>query len=201
MRKLLMAITALTLTGCGDMRLGGDFPTETHEYTMEGTKLIATGIDDGRNETTMQQPEYQLSQERRLLLRFNDLDSHVSKIKVGGENKVELQVTLAGDVDPVAGKEILEACPITRQWSMLATWNAVSPTGGWSRAGGDHDSAGCFKPYKAEDKTLYFDASRWFIDYPRGRKVNHGLMLKASSPITVVGDVSGSYSPRLKWNQ
>jgi hypothetical protein len=87
---------------------------------------------------------------------------------------------------------------------MLATWDAAHPfagSGRWAAPGGDFDPAGCQPASQVNGQSLLFDVTQWFIDFPRGRGVNYGLIMVAIAPVTILGDNSGSYSPRILWNE
>lgn len=54
-------------------------------------------------------------------------------------------------------------------------------------------------PEPVIDGTLYFDITRWYLDFPKGRGINLGWVLISSEDMRVMGDRSGSKSPRLYW--
>jgi hypothetical protein len=54
-------------------------------------------------------------------------------------------------------------------------------------------------PEPVADGTLFFDITRWYLDYPKGRNINLGWVLISSQEMQVMGDRSGSRSPRLYW--
>jgi hypothetical protein len=173
--------------------------------SLDGVKLIDTGITDGYDKATYVQDQYSLRPgESRLLLRFNSLNSKVDQIRVDGNNKVELDVSLKGGQDANIVKAALEVCPVSKNWMMLATWENAAPfgdSGRWLSSGGDYESAGCVRAFDASSTTLKFDVTQWFINYLQGRRVNFGLILISDRPVVILGENSGSLSPRLLWNE
>ena len=66
------------------------------------------------------------------------------------------------------------------------------------RDGGDLDEETCVSP-REEGGHAYFDMTAWFVDYVRGRGINYGLAMKSAADVRVLGETSGSSSPRLLW--
>lgn len=198
-----MVLTLLLTSGCGLARLGfGSIPSE---YSLDGVKRLSPGTasDDS---TTWGQSAYRVSAQSHLLLRFEKLDSHVSHIDTTSPNAVEIQVSLTDPSEMDLALTELQLCPVTRSWMMLATWELAHPFMGgerWTAAGGDYEPAGCVVGTQVESstKTISFDVTQWFKDYPRGRGVNDGLLALSIQPIHIVGDQSGSYSPRISFQE
>lgn len=165
-------------------------------YSIDGIKLITPSITAGDDASSFGQPEYTLATDRRLLLRFESLRSHIDAVRLDGGRKVELRLTLAR-----GQASALTVCPLLRSWMMLATWQRAHPigrAGEWDRDGGDMDESGCVTGVVSGQNVL-FNLTGWFVDYVRGRGVNHGVVVLASEAVTVVGETSGGSSPRMLW--
>lgn len=172
----------------------------TMQLSMDGVKLIALHVAQGDAPHTFDQTSYQVDEDQRLLLRLESLMSEVDKISVEGGKKVWLEVAVPTAEEASNAAADLELCPITRNWMMLATWIYAHPFGAgtWDQPGADLDEAGCMRgSVKDSGKVIQFDATKWFVDYPRGRRENYGLALVAKDAVMVMGERGGSYSPRL----
>ncbi|MCM2277469.1 MAG: hypothetical protein NDJ89_05285 [Oligoflexia bacterium] len=207
-RPLLTIV--FVLTGCGKYGLdwrtgeGAEPPPTIREYSLEGVKLISASISDGRDPRSFGQDEYTVSPTDHLLLRLLELKSHVESVRLREGDLVELKVTLAQPAHAEDAKAELQACPVLRNWTYLATWENAHPFSGqgrWTSSGGDYDQPGCVQAWKVEDGTLRFDVTRWFRDFPLGRGKNYGLLLRSRVPIAVLGETSPSRSPRLTWKE
>ena len=188
--------------GCGPLKL--EAGAEPKTYSMDGVKLISTKINNGRDSSTYTQGAYTVAPDRHLLLRFESFSSHVSQVSLANGNKVQVQITLVPTVLAANAQAALLLCPLTSNWMMLATWNNPYPDGQWSNPGGDYDQSACVKadaPASADSKILLFNMTQWFKDYPQGRGINNGLILISSAEISIVGDTSGSNSPRILWQE
>jgi len=49
--------------------------------------------------------------------------------------------------------------------------------------------------------SVIFDIKLWFQSNPEGRSVNYGFILISENPVTIFGDKSDSYSPRIYWKK
>lgn len=198
---LLLLSLAWITTGCGlALPEGGTVP---EQYSLDGIKYITPSITNGNDSRSWLQETYAVSPQSRLLLRYEDFQNNVTAINVNGTNKVQLQITGASLADATTGLTAAQVCPVTRNWSPLATWGAAHPFGGgnWSSSGGDYDIASCVHSAPLNGNSLLFDVTQWFIDYPRGRGQDLGLILISDTPFTVLGENSGTYSPRFLWMQ
>ncbi|MBI3558570.1 MAG: hypothetical protein HY074_20055 [Deltaproteobacteria bacterium] len=205
--KMLSVVFSLILVvlaaGCSK---GESDAKTSQQFSFDGVKLISPAIAKNNDSSSTGQGSYQLSTDRRLLIRFESLSQHVGGISVNEKNRVEAQVTVTGDTDATAARSALKVCPILKQWMMLATWDYGHPFGDdgkWSQGGGDFDGEGCVRATKedAAIKTLTFDVSRWFTDYVRGRSQNYGLVVVAATPVVVLGENSGANSPRITFSE
>jgi hypothetical protein len=213
-KKVSLLLFMLLLQSCGgSMGLGDDGESDGsyHEqkYYANGVKLISKNIDDPRDPKSMQQKEYTIGPNSRLLTRLEGMSERSGRAVVDGEKRMYMAVS---SEEFVANKGTyegqLEICPITKNWMMLATWNKAHPfpTKGskWSRAGGDLAQSDCVTadvsyPDQQED-TLYFDISDWYIYYVRSRGRNFGLMIKSSLDVKIYGDEDTIKAPRFIWS-
>jgi hypothetical protein len=191
-------------TACGPIlnELSGPVP---QVRAMDGVKLLHSGIEDGYDKATYMQEQYTLQPgQSRLLLRFNSMNSKINQIRTDGTNKVELQISLPTEAEATAAKTVLSACPVTKNWMMLATWNSAAPftdLDHWSTPGGEYKASECVHAYDQSGALLKFDVTPWFINYLQARRVNFGLILIADQSCTVMGEASGASSPKLSWNE
>lgn len=198
---------AFAATACGPLRVGDVDPYRPQSHSMNGVKLLAPEIKRGDDPASFGQERYALGPSRRLLLRFESLSDKVSEVVLTDGKGVEVDVGFATEAEASAARAHLRLCPITRNWMMLATWESAhpfSPEGRWNAAGGDVDETGCATPSalaegQAQGRTLTFEMSAWFVDYPQGRGQNYGLALLSDADLGVLGELSGSYSPRIRW--
>lgn len=205
MRKFFSFTVILVLSGCGEFYNS----TQPQLYSLDGVKLISPAIENEQDPATFNQDAYMLHGERRLLIRFESLKNHVSDIAVGAGKKVTVEIAVVDGTDPDQAIRKLTLYPLLKNWMMRATWKNAHPfglKGLWDVPGGDYEIAGAMVPSHktltgSTNQILSFDATQWFIDYPRGRKAFNGLILIANEPITVAGDKSGSFSPRILFDK
>lgn len=197
MKLVLAAGLLIALAGCE--RLGKGI-NGSQVYSLDGVKRIAPEITRGDDPTTYTQASYALSPTSRLLLRFESFAEYVGSINA---DLVDIRMRVAV-VDPpklVDALGALRLCPLIENWMMLATWTHAHPFGGgrWATPGGTHDEAGCVTAaaVPGDTRALQFDLHQWFLDYARGRAANYGLLLIATAPVEILGDTSGTYSPRI----
>ena len=208
MRLILAFAAMLALVGCDKLDLRGPRTTASAQaFSIDGIKLVSPSIQRLDDERAYGQSQYEISPESRLLLRFEALSKHADNVVLEADKTVKLRIRVPTGGDKDRALRSARICPVTKAWMMLATWEVAHPfgtSGRWQARGGDFDLSGCVTPTtNREDATLLdFDVKRWFLDYPRGRQQNHGLLLMSSESFLVEGDRSGSYSPRIlfvKW--
>lgn len=194
-------VLLVILTGCGLPRFGTtSVPTQ---YSLDGVKRITPGLGSD-NPTTWGQNSYPVNTDSHVLLRFEKLSEHTSKIDT--TDKVEFQITIAETEHMASALQQLKLCPVTKSWMMLATWELAHPILGgeaWSTPGGDYDNSGCVLGTQSANssKSIVFDMTQWFIDYPKGRGTNYGIIAVSSQLINIVGEQSGSFSPRISFHE
>lgn len=197
----LGVLFTIILTSCGK-NWGSAVPTQ---YSLDGVKRITQGTA-GDEKSTWGQERYTVSTTSRLLLRFETLAKHVPDIDTSGGKKVTVLLSLKNASDLTSAIANLKLCPVTRAWMMLASWDLAHPfLGGeaWSSKGGDYETAGCVLPTQlaSSTATLEYDMTQWYIDYPKGRGYNYGLLTVTTQIFEIEGDQSGSYSPRIAFEE
>lgn len=202
MQKFFFGFLILFLSGCG--KLLSKVSTQ-QTYSLDAVKLIAKSISQGEDPSTYGQSQYEVNSERRLLLKFEELSKYVDSVDLSSGKKLELQISVGGNAEEVLNS--LKICPLLHSWMMLATWEYAHPfgekTNKWKTPGGDYDEYDCvsgkLKPFqkKGDERTLLFDVTEWFKNFPRARKTNDGLIVISSSIVKIIGETSGSFSPRL----
>ncbi len=201
---MALGASSAFITGCG-LEMGTTDPT-AREYSLDAVKQIGSGIN-GRDRATFTQDRYAIGPERRVLLKYEKLMERVPYVRTDSGNEVVLKVWVLGDAAAVtAARASLKVCPLTRNWMMYASWDRAHTMvgGGWT-PGGEVDMEGCVShsaPGSGDSEGLvHFKVTRWFLDYPVARDVNYGLALLSDVEVNIVGDRSGSRSPRLGWRQ
>lgn len=173
-------------------------------YSLDGVKLIAQGSTNPREVSHFTQSSYTVSPRTRLLLRYEELLQEASDILITEEKQVYLLVTLTDSTQFPTASRNLKLCPLTTNWSMLATWLTTHPfseQGKWAKPGGDFSDSACLEFKKFEQNKTGYNITQWAIDYPRGRTLNYGFILVSEIPIEVHGDESVSHSPRLEFER
>lgn len=198
---LVLSLT-FVLTGCG-LDLG--VPATPQLYSLDGVKLLVQSNDKGQDPSTFLQATYSIDPSHRLLLRFENLETQVGSVDLSQGKTVQMRLAVPDASQTAAAISTLKLYPVTRPWMMLASWDYAFPfgdSGRWKQPGGDFDSDGGVVAVLSPDdaRVLNFDVTQWFLDYPRGRSVNYGLILTSSTPVTVVGDTNGTYSPRIAFD-
>ncbi|MEQ1876142.1 MAG: hypothetical protein ABL958_05815 [Bdellovibrionia bacterium] len=227
MKNKFVWISALVFTACAPSRPYNEPKLYEEMRVSDVVKNITPSIKDPADEKSFDQQSYTVGPESRMLIMYSSLGNQVDKINTADGGKVLLEISLENVSDAERAAGTVRLCPVTSKWMMLATWERAFPRKKWNAAGGDFDMAGCLTPelYKPEvkivktgsttstvptpspqpsprpaaDGTLFFDITRWYLDYPKGRNVNLGLILISSEEMRVMGDRSGSRSPRLYW--
>jgi len=197
------------VAGCAPIGMGSGYedPPKPMIYAFDIVKRIEPGVTAEADPNEFKQDVYGLGPQARLLMRFKDLLPHVSDVRIDGDNKVQVQLTVVGDAaDAAAAADAISVCALTRHFMMFATWDAAhqfGTTGRWKTPGGDFDRAECAKGTVSDkDKqAVVFDVTQWFIDYPKARNANYGLIATSAKPVEIAGDTSGSAYPRLLWSE
>lgn len=202
--KFIVVLGLPLLSGCLEGPLGpGVRPPEPESFNLDGTKWISPSITSGRSTQAYLQSTYRISAAERLLLRFESLGEHERDISLASGRKVEVAISLPDGQDLNAAQLVLELCPLTKNWMMLATWRNAYPMpgGNWDQEGSDYDPNACFRATVEPPITLQFDVTQWVVDYVRGRQKNFGLVLVARNggQAQVRGDRDSTYSPRIHW--
>lgn len=185
--------------------IGGPIVNEV--FSLDGIKLISEGNENLNDAGALGQDLYEVAPNKHLLMRYEEMNEKAGGF---GSSKLYLQLTLVEENKVDAAKGSLKVCPVTRNWMLLATWELAhpfGPGGRWENKGGDFDAVGCVKgksyekpQTKEEERSLWFDLTQWFEDYPKARSMNYGLILLSDSPIQILGETSGTYSPRLNFS-
>jgi hypothetical protein len=205
MMRVLIFFFSVLLTACALEDLRGTASPQL--YSMDGVKLVGDGIEDMQDPATFGQASYPISPSRHLLLRFESFRDKWDSIDTSPGKKVQVQLAVLDSGQLGSAVNSLRLCPVTRNWMMLATWRLAHPfgqDGKWAQLGGDYDGAGCVQgmlPSTPDGKSILFDMTQWFTNYPRARGLNYGLILISDSPTAVAGETSGSYSPRILFDQ
>ena len=205
----------MILQGCGDGSLGtessGDTTTEKKLFAG-GVKLIASGISDPRDPSSMQQNTYTLNSNRRLLTRLEGMGDRSERAIVDGEVRMYIVISSEAFIENRGTFETaLEVCPITSNWMMLATWDRAHPfptsSGNWDSRGGDFSSTDCvtadtsYEIPEGKESSMYFDVSDWYLFYVRSRNRNFGLMVKTDQELVIYGDEDSLRAPHFIWQE
>lgn len=221
MKNLKLYILMIFLvTACADKTQTFDV-----ERTLDGVKLIAPEIADPLSPVSYHQLRYPLSENQRLLLRFEELSEASEEIQVDPKNPVLIQISLdihdRDDMRKTIENNLPLLCPLARPWMMLATWvqaHPYGPNGRWINAGGDFTKENCIKATVIEDKkdepkddsknetqvsfvSLQYNVTRWFESEIKTLKQNHGWILISSEPITLFGENSLEQAPKIIWKE
>jgi hypothetical protein len=194
---------------------GGE--TKVEYYMVDGVKNIRSDTTDNLSPETYREDYYTLSSESRLLLRFENLASYNGKIVLGEKDHIWIRVVLSERTNIDQALKTMRLCSLTKNWMMMATWKYAHPfskAGQWSRAGADYDPASCVQavadPGKKlpgetspmDQRAIYFNISRWYLDVFKGRggNIGHVLMVDGGEA-EILGDNSVSYAPRIQWSE
>jgi hypothetical protein len=207
MKPILWFLFGAVLSGCApllDSPVYEEPPPKPMEFGLDRVKLIAPEFTTENDPQTTEQPEYALSSTRRLLVRFSKMHDHTGLIRTNNGHKIRGRLVVLGDAGEAASA--LSICPMNRAFWLFATWDAAhhfDGQGRWHRPGGDFDEAGCVKGTADPDdaQALLFDLTRWFVDYPRGRRLYYGLIVTATKTTRIAGDLSGASFPKLLWEE
>lgn len=186
-------------------------------FSYDGIKQISMGNTNVDDESTYLQQHYEISDKQRLLMRFESLKNSKGSVLLGTDDDVWIRITVVNSNDEANAVSDLKLCPMIRgDWMMMSTWYRAHPfgkSGRWMHEGGDFDEIGCVKAQDSipndplagtgsDTNAIYFKVTRWFQDFVIGRNSNYGhILLSEGRPIRIFGDASGSYSPRILWNE
>ncbi len=197
--SIVPTIFLFVLAGCGE----GIYKSTQVVLSIDAIKLISKGNVTLDDPNAYGQAHYSISDTNRLLLRYEKLSDYFGKTV----SEIYFQLTLSDATDLSAATEVLEICPIIRDWMMLATWELAHPyssEGRWKNHGADFDGSGCIKGKVGQNaiseldkRTLLFDIKNWFRDYPQARSKNDGHIVISSKSLSILGETSSSHSPRL----
>lgn len=224
MKNLLfcVAIVSLLNVGCG-MQLnpspGGSNPPakKVTAFSYDGIKLIQNGNTNLDDETSYSQQFYNINVMSRLLMRFESLRNVKGSVLLGQDDDVWIRITVVNSEDEATAVAGFKLCPMVRgDWMMLSTWYRAHPfgkSGRWTQDGGDYDILGCINAQDtipndplsgsgSDTNAVYFKITRWFQDFVIGRNSNFGhVLINTGNNVRIYGDASGSYSPRILWNE
>jgi hypothetical protein len=196
----------VVVAGCAPLTPGDfqDAPPKPMIHAFDAVKRIEPAVTAEADPSEFRQTAYGLSPTARLLMRFMDFPSHIQNVRIDGGSKVQVQITALSDVNEAAAA--IQVCPLTRHFMMFATWQAAhqfGSSGRWQTPGGDFDPSDCAKGTisDAGKGEIVFDVTQWFIDYPKARGVNYGLIAMSTKAVQIAGDTSGSEYPRLLWSE
>lgn len=215
----LIFLSALCAS-CGN-KFGSDSgPGETklEYYMVDGVKNIRSNTEDNLQPDTFREDHYTLTDQSRLLLRFENLASHTGKIVLGDKDQIWIRVVVSERSSMDEAVQLLRLCPMMKNWMMMATWKYAHPfskSGVWAREGADYDFSSCVSPVADPGKklpsetsaldarALYFNISRWYLDVFKGRDSNlgHVLLLQGAGWVEILGDNSISFAPRIQWSE
>jgi hypothetical protein len=194
----ILLLIALGGTACVKQGSGVD------PHALDGVKLISPSITDEYAAESMNQEKYEIGENRRLLLRFEQLKDHVSNILTDEGHPVELEVTLSRAEDAELARTELKLYPLTKSWMMRATWDYAHPffwpQGVWGHPGGDYRSDEEIAVGTVTGSKLRFNVTSWFQSYPL-QGMNYGLVLTSGSSLELYGDGAQEGSPRLFWTE
>jgi|GEM_PF-6188305 len=211
--RLAAAGFGLALGGCAELVSTTPAPVE-QVRSINGVKWVNPSVTDPRDSVAWGKPEYEIGPTSRLLMRLEDMVSKNDSIVTAPDKPITVRIYLPSIWAPTgalpdaeAAASVMQVCPITKNWMMHATWYRAFPhseAGDWTMPGGDFDTA-CSKNPKVERDTmrslvyLKFDVTQWFLDYPRGRGIDYGLVLRSDQTVRVFGETSPSASPRMTY--
>jgi hypothetical protein len=207
----LFSVGLTLLVSCGEAKFGEDEPeAKPVELSMDGVKLISSGITNARATQTMLQTTYSLNSSNRLLLRFEELSKFKDKILVDDVNRVFVKLTvsdvLSSNIENL--KAEITLCPLKTNWMMLATWFLAHPFPGnskkWKVEGGDFEVSECFvheEDVDLIDNVLRFDVSSWFTHNIKSRSENYGFVVVSPLEVELYGDDHRVFAPQVNWKE
>ena len=206
--KFLFLCFMVFLSSCGEP-LPSD-PYVEKQFFANELKLISSDIPDPRDPRTFKQEIYNLSQESRVLVRLESMQTRTSNTVISRSKRMYFSVSSpeleSRYSDLSAG---IQVCPVRSNWMMLATWTRAHPfptnSGRWSRAGGDFQQSDCFLSVSSyptpEPDTLYFDVSDWYLYQLQSRSENFGLIIVSNTGATIYGDENIRKGPKFIWTE
>lgn len=211
--KRIPWLLLVLLSGCAEPFGSGPRQSVGQSYSLDAVKRISPSITAGDAVETYGQGTYEVGPASRLLLRYENFSQHTSYVDVEADpakNK-RMWVYLTVDGDAGVARAQVKLCPLVVSWMMLATWRYYHPFAGgkWKADGGDYEATACQSavalsttPDPTEKpQLLRFDMTDWFIDYLRGRNLNHGWIAVSDTAVRVVGETSPSLSPRVLFDK
>jgi len=201
--KLIAGVVLLSLPGCAEFLKDRTDPVTTSlEFPAREIKLLVRGVDSMYDASTFGQLIYTINDNQQLLVRYEKLKTYFQSISTDSGKKVEFQISLAKDTTEDVSR--VKLCPVTRNWTMHATWQNAHPFGGdgrWSKEGGDYSAADCVSPVK-DGVRLKYDMTTWYVNFARGQSQNLGLLLVSPVTIQIAGEKDPTAAPRIffqKW--
>ena len=153
----------------------------------------------------MTQVQYELGPQRRLLMRFESLQSDAGEVLIDDENRMFVEITPLEDQDLETIRAETQLCPLTEDWMMLATWRLAHFAKVWDQVGGSHIDSECIEvtPTSGEldAQKIYFDVSDWYLHYSQSREHNFGWVLIPLFHFSVYGDNHINKALRLRWKK
>ncbi len=181
--------------------------TAERVISLDGLKLISEPPDTGK---AFGSEAYRVASGRRLLMRFEGLATRAMGIDLSNGKRALLTLRCKPGECVEQANDALKICPVVRNWMMLATWTQAHPfgDGNWAQPGGDYDEPSCIAPHEEEaasrsndPELLRFDITNHIIDYTQGRRTNYGWILISDDELTIYGETSGPFSPRLTFDE
>ncbi len=171
--------------------------TTTLEFPVQEIKLLVRGVGNMYEANTYSQLIYTINDNQQLLLRYETLKDYFKSISTDNGKKVEFQISLVKDTTEDLSR--LQLCPVTRNWTLHATWQRAHPFGAsgvWTKEGGDYQPADCVSPTK-DGVRLKYDLTSWYVNYARGPSQNLGLLLVSPTTVQIVGEKDATGAPRI----
>lgn len=202
----IVLFICLILQSCGD--LSGDNGGDTFETKYEKInniknhiKLISPSISNSLDPSTAHQYTYQLSNQRRLLVKLIGFDGIQADAIVNDENKAYVVIKLKnynlGDENEIS------ICPLTTNWAINATWEYYLrhrfSSRQWITPGGDYAVDSCLQGELKDGNSLYFTINDWILNYRNSITSNHGFLIKATKDLEIFGDAHPVNSPHFRW--
>lgn len=209
----------LFMVSCSNSGDDTIFPHVVEEKirAIDTVKLIQENSEDGDDAAASLEEYYSLGIDARLLMRLDGMAALAENMIIDEAHRVLIQVAVPDEPQSDAlGDTDLELCPLTKDWMMLATWYEPHPFGeSWEMPGGDFIASNCVSVITEEEMAqsgavelspgeavrFYFDISDWVTYSILPLEQNYGWVLKTDGDITVYGDSSNSYSPRVMWDE
>jgi hypothetical protein len=137
MRINSLALQALLITGligfvgCAP---GKNRNTGANEESAEVLKWISQSIGDSDSPSSLQQSSYLISNSSRLLMKYKGL-AETATTQGQATSSVRVRIHVVHPEDRATALSALRVCPLTQQWSLLATWTTAEPRIEWTPGG------------------------------------------------------------------